>query len=55
VFSYSVIGLATGNAALVKDYPSLLGAMIVPGALTMVAISSRISPTPRLTRGCASQ
>jgi peptide/nickel transport system permease protein len=36
VFNYPGIGLATYNAALVKDYPILLGTTIVFGALTIV-------------------
>jgi peptide/nickel transport system permease protein len=35
VFNYPGIGLATYNAALVKDYPILLGTTIVFGALTI--------------------
>jgi peptide/nickel transport system permease protein len=36
VFNYPGIGLATVNAALVKDYPIMLGTTIVFGALTIV-------------------
>jgi peptide/nickel transport system permease protein len=35
VFNYPGIGLATYNAALVKDYPILLGTTLVFGALTI--------------------
>ena len=35
VFNYPGIGLATYNAALIKDYPILLGTTIVFGALTI--------------------
>jgi len=35
VFNYPGIGLATYNAALVKDYPILLGTTVVFGALTV--------------------
>jgi peptide/nickel transport system permease protein len=35
VFNYQGIGLATYNAALVKDYPILLGTTLVFGALTV--------------------
>jgi peptide/nickel transport system permease protein len=36
VFNYPGIGLATYNAALVKDYPILLGTTVVFGALTIL-------------------
>jgi peptide/nickel transport system permease protein len=36
VFNYPGIGLATVNAAEVKDYPIMLGTTIVLGALTIL-------------------